>query len=615
MTGTDLALLARTAMHLQPGQAAQRARLRAQRTALQRWPQLGRRLLAGPDPCDAKGWPAGFRPLDAAGPQDVSWPLDLPGLAELLPGRITLLGTTRALGEPPDWQQADAPQLWRFHLHYWDWAWALAAGPDRAAGRSVFARLWRSWQSSVTFGRGDAWHPYPAALRAWSWCGLYSELAAGTDLEPFFISELAAHAGFLRRHLETDVGGNHLIKDLKALAGLAVFFADDRMLQRVLDRLARQLSVQVLPDGGHYERAPAYHCQVLADLIDIDGLIRAAGGPALRGLAPAIARMRGWLESVITPTGDVPMLNDGYPVGGATLAALRSFPAAGSPPVAAPPAAGAPPGRLITLPDTGLIVATAGAWHLLADVGEPCPDELPAHAHADTLSCLVHVDGEPLLIDTGTSSYAPGSVRSYERSTAAHNTVEVDGANSTEVWGAFRAARRARVTRVTTSSEPDGVTIEAAHDGFSRLGGQPVHRRRWSLAADGLKVDDLVTGSGRHAIAVRWHLAPGSAVRPRVGQAAEVPPAGVTSAGVIAATPAGRFDVTITAPGGEFDVTISAPGRATLTVETRPVAVGFERRIDAPVLICHASDVLPIRVSTAVRRAGDHSVAEAGRVA
>ena len=289
MTGTDLALLARTAVHLQPGQAAQRARLRAQRSALQRWPQLGRRLLAGPDPCDAKGWPAGFRPLDATGPQDVSWPLDLAGLAELLPGRITLLGTTRALGEPPDWLQADAPQLWRFHLHYWDWAWALAAAADRAAARAVFAQLWRSWRSSVAFGRGDAWRPYPAALRAWSWCGLYSELVAGTDLEPFFISELAAHAGFLRRHLETDVGGNHLIKDLKALAGLAVFFADDRMLQRVLDRLARQLTVQVLPDGGHYERAPAYHCQVLADLIDIDGLVRAVDGPVLPGLTSAIA--------------------------------------------------------------------------------------------------------------------------------------------------------------------------------------------------------------------------------------------------------------------------------------------------------------------------------------
>jgi uncharacterized heparinase superfamily protein len=482
MTGADLALLGRTVVHLQPAQVAHRARLRAQRTALQRWPQLGRRVLAGPDPCDAVGWPPGFRPLDAAGPLDLCWPLDLAGLAELLPDRITLLGTTRAFGDPPDWRQADAPQLWRFHLHYWDWAWALAASPDRAAARSLFARLWQSWRMSVTFGHADAWHPYPAALRAWSWCGLHSELVAGSDLEPSFAAELAAHAGFLRRHLETDVGGNHLIKDLKALAGLAVFFADDRLLRRVLTRLSRQLAVQVLPDGGHYERAPAYHCQVLADLIDIDGLVGALGGSAVPGLGSAIGRMRGCLESVITPDGEVPLLNDGYPAGGAMLTALRS-------PTLVP-------GPLLTLPDTRLIRATAGDWYLLADVGAPCPEELPAHAHADTLSCIVHVVGEPLLVDIGTSTYAPGAARSYERSTAAHNTVEVDGADSTEVWGAFRAACRPG-SAAPRRRGPDGVTIEAAHDGFARLGGQPIHRRRWSLADTGLRVDDLVTGSGR----------------------------------------------------------------------------------------------------------------------
>jgi Heparinase II/III-like protein len=319
------------------------------------------------------------------------------------------------------------------------------------------------------------------------------------------------------------------------------------------------------------------------------------------GLNSAIDRMRGWLESVITPDGEVPLLNDGYQVGGAMLTALRS-------PTLVP-------GPLLTLPDTGLIRATAGDWHLLADVGAPCPDELPAHAHADTLSCIVQVDGEPLLVDTGTSTYAPGATRSYERSTAAHNTVEVDGADSTEVWGAFRAARRARVRGVTARSGPDGVTIEAAHDGFTRLGGRPVHRRRWRLAADGLRVDDLVTGSGRHAIAVRWHLALGSTVRPRVGQAAEVTPTGVTPAGVVAATQAGRFDVTIATPCGAFDVTIAAPGQATLTTEIRPMAVGFERRIDAPVLVCHTTGVLPMRVSTALRRASDPSAADEGRVA
>jgi uncharacterized heparinase superfamily protein len=554
----ELGLLGRTAAHLQPAQVVHRARLRTQRAALDRWPRLGKRLLAGPGPA-AAGWPVAFTPLDALTPELC------PGPDELRSGRIRLLGVTRDLGEPPRWHEPDAPQLWRFHLHYWDWAWGLAADADRRAARELFARLWRSWEASCVFGRGDAWLPYPAALRAWTWCGLHRPLVAGSDLEPAFLRALAAHAGFLRRHLESDVGGNHLIKDLKALAGLGVFLGDERLLAGALQRLGGQLSVQVLPDGGHYERAPAYHCQVLADLIDVAGLVRAARRTPGAELMCAIARMRRWLGAVLTPDGAVPLLNDGYPVPAPRLAGLRPDPAQDGP--------------LLALPDTGLVRAAAGGWHLLADVGAPCPDELPAHAHADTLGCVVHVDGAPLLVDTGTSTYAAGPVRSYERSTAAHNTAEVDGADSTEVWAAFRAGRRARVHGRAAHSDGQRITAEAAHDGYRRLPGRPVHRRRWLLDGAGLRVDDDLTGGRRHAVAVRWHLAPGAHVRLRAGGAV------------------------VSTATGHFPVQISAPVPLRLSIDPAMVATGFQSAILAPVLTCRAESALPIRITTRWRRA------------
>ena len=562
MTGEELALLGRTAAHLQPAQVAHRVRLRAQRAALHRWPRLGQRLLAGPSPAGAAawcGWPTGFTPLDALAPQ--RWP----GLPELRSGRIRLLGMTRDLGEPASWGHTDAPQLWRFHLHYWDWAWGLAADADPGAARAVFARLWRSWREGCGFGRGDAWLPSPTALRAWSWCGLHRDLVAGSDLEHDFLREIAAHAGFLRRHLESDVGGNHLIKGLKALAGLGIFLGDEQLLARALHLLTEQLAIQVLPDGGHYERAPAYHCQVLGDLIDVTDLISAAGRTPAPQLLLAIARMRRWLGAVLTPDGAVPLLNDGYPVPGALVAALRPDPAPGEP--------------LRTLPDTGLVLATAGGWHLIADVGLPCPDELPAHAHADTLGCLLHVDGTPLLVDTGTSTYTAGPVRNYERSTAAHNTAELDGTDSTEVWGAFRAGRRARVRAAETSHDSGRVIAEAAHDGYRRLPGRPVHRRRWCLTGAGLQVDDEVTGGQRHAVAVRWHLAPGSTVQ-------------LQANGAVVSTAA-----------GDFPVSISASRPLRLGVEPGMVATGFERTTVAPVLTCRIDSALPVRISTCWRRA------------
>ena len=88
------------------------------------------------------------------------------------------------------------------------------------------------------------------------------------------------------------------------------------------------------------------------------------------------------------------------------------------------------------LQPSGYVVMRPGPrLHLVADVGPPCPPELPAHAHADCLSFELAVDGQRTVVDTGTSTYAPGERRQYERSTRAHNTVEVDGADQSEVWG------------------------------------------------------------------------------------------------------------------------------------------------------------------------------------
>jgi uncharacterized heparinase superfamily protein len=574
----DLGRLSRTVRHLRPGQVGQRIRLRAQRMALDHSvPLAGRWLLDSPyhpglrtaGRAAGPGWPGGFTPLDAG-----LW-CDGRTSAALRAGSLPLIGACH-LSIPAgdggasgwasaDWEAASAPLLWRFHLYYWDWAWALAGDQGNPDARPLFREIWTSWHSGVAPGRGPAWHPYPAALRAWSFCGLYQPLVLGSRIQDPFLAELATHARFLRRNLETDVGGNHLIKNLKALAGLGVFFADDALLRWALRRLDQQVRVQVLPDGGHYERAPAYHCQVLADLIDIAGLLRGAGHAEPAVLAEAIDAMRGWLGSVLAPSGDVPMLNDGFPVSRMLLAAIAPGP---------PPA-----GPLSLLADTGLAAIMSGGWQVLADVGPPCPPELPAHAHAGSLSCVAYLDGEPLLIDTGTSTYAPGEARDHERSTAAHNTIEVDGRDSTEVWGAFRAGRRARVSAVLAREDSAAITVEAAHDGYRFLPGKPVHHRRWSVAGRELRVDDTVAGQGRHRVALRWHLPPGAGLR-------------LTGGGAVATTAAGEVGVAVTASAG-----------LALTASTAPVSTGFGTTVAAPVLTCTLHHQLPVQISTIWRRA------------
>ena len=149
-------------------------------------------------------------------------------------------------------------------------------------------------------------------------------------------------------------------------------------------------------------------------------------------------------------------------------------------------------------------------------------------------------------------------MRSYERSTAAHNTVEVDGANSTEVWGAFRAARRARVPSVV--ARVDG----GVRDGRGRP--RRVPPAAWppgataALVADrpGLRVDDLVTGHGR----ARDHgaLAPGA----RIGLAAGADRASaVASAGrrAFRGRPRYRVGTAVTLAAGRH-APVAPPGSA-----------------------------------------------------
>ena len=161
----------------------------------------------------------------------------------------------------------------------------------------------------------------------------------------------------------------------------------------------------------------------------------------------------------------------------------------------------------------------------------------------------------------------------------------------TQRTGAFRAGRRARVSEISARADACVLSVEAVHDGFRRLPGRPEHRRRWSLSETGLRVDDLIGGSGDHAMTVHWHLAPESVVR-------------LTAGGAVVSTSV-----------GEFRAAVSASGPVTLTAGSAPVAIGFGRTVDAPVLTCHIQAVLPVQISTVWRCARNAQPTAAGEPA
>ena len=68
-------------------------------------------------------------------------------------------------------------------------------------------------------------------------------------------------------------------------------------------------------------------------------------------------------------------------------------------------------------------------------------------------------------------------------------------------------ARRAYPLALKVDETPEVLTVTCAHDGYSRLPGQPLHRRRWTLTPGGLVIHDRIEGPFGSAVA-RLHLHP-----------------------------------------------------------------------------------------------------------
>ncbi|NZA25745.1 alginate lyase family protein [Luteimonas sp. SJ-92] len=418
------------------------------------------------------------------------------------PARFRLLNVERPF-PAGGWNDAALPKLWLYNLHYFDDL--NADGNERRVDwhRALIAR----WIADNPPAEGNGWEPYCLSLRIVNWIKWHG---TGRALDQAALHSLAMQARQLRARLERHLLGNHLWANFKALIFAGAFFEGDeadRWLALGLQGLHRQLDEQILDDGGHFERSPMYHGILLEDLVDLVQLAQRHPGRIPGGHVEAwrarARRMLGWLAAMTHPDGGIAFFNDAAHGIAAAPAALINY--AGRFGIAAPQP---PAGPLRVLGGSGYVRMVHGAAVAIADVGEIGPPYLPGHAHADTLSFELSLGAHRVLVNAGTSRYDTGPERLWQRGTAAHNTVEIDDTDSSEVWSSFRVARRAIPLDVASGIDGTGaVWLRAAHDGYRRLPGRPLHRRRWDLRDGALRVTDAIEGGYRRAVA-RFRLAP-----------------------------------------------------------------------------------------------------------
>jgi len=325
--------------------------------------------------------------------------------------------------------------------------------------------------------RNEGMEPYPISLRTINWIKF---LAVRNRYPPKIVDSLYAQYKVLSKKIEYHLLGNHLLENGFSMLFGAVLFQDQDIEESARKILATELEEQILNDGAHFELSPMYHLILLQRSLDGYNLL-IHNEHHLQDieelLKGKIQKMTDWLHTIRFRNGDIPMLNDS--VDGQALDSGEILKYAESLGFSR---------STVELSESGYRKRIRDSFEIIMDVGEIGPRYQPGHAHSDTLSFVLHHQNSPVIVDRGISTYEKNSLRDEERSTSSHNTVMINHAEQSDVWGGFRVGFRAKPEII----EENEHTIKASHSGYKRIGCS--HVRKWEFNKKSLVILDTVTG-------------------------------------------------------------------------------------------------------------------------
>jgi hypothetical protein len=159
--------------------------------------------------------------------------------------------------------------------------------------------------------------------------------------------------------------------------------------------------------------------------------------------------MLSWLRNITLPSGNIPFFNDSS--GNIAPSSLELFDYAEKLHI---------PYTKKPLSDSNYRLFKTENYTCVTDIGGIAPDYQPGHSHADSCNFVLEVDKKPVFVDSGCSTYEVGKTRMFERGTAAHNTVIIDGFNSSQVWASHRVGKRARAKVLEDTSDKIIIRLE-----------------------------------------------------------------------------------------------------------------------------------------------------------
>jgi len=415
---------------------------------------------------------------------------------EVTGGRFPLFGDTLATGPDIRWSRdykagKEYPNRWFRRIPYLDFAqvgdhkaiWEL----NRHQHLVLLAQAWRlngaavykdtiathleHWLDRNPYGRGMQWtSALEVAFRllSWLWSWHLAAAALPEGLRARWAEAIYQHGVFLHQNLSVYFSPNtHLLGEAVALHAVARLFPalpDAGLWRARAGRIvAEEMLHQVRDDGSHFEQSSYYHVYAV-DFFLLHALLEETSP----GYRDRLGKMAAYLNTLLGPAGRIPLLGDDdggrlfHPYGDrtafgrATLAACARFlnhdgwtnrradryelaawwlgPAA----IEAPESEARPASGAIYHAGAGLYSVTRGNRQLLIDAAGFGAFGA-GHSHASALSVVLRENGTEILIDPGTFTYvADPAERDRFRSTAAHNTVRMNGVDQADPAGPFR---------------------------------------------------------------------------------------------------------------------------------------------------------------------------------
>ena len=409
------------------------------------------------------------------------------------------LNKKKLLKLPNDWSEGNS-KLWLYNLHYFD----DLNSENCDIKKEFHQELIKNWISHNKNLNTIGWEPYPTSIRLVNFIKAW---LSGFDFDDEIVGSIHQQAQYLRKNLEKDILANHYFSNIKALLFYSCMFDHEKFFIFSLKEITREIDEQVLDDGGNYERSPMYHLLFLVDLLDIYNLLNSfsekINQEKIIHLQRVIKKMI-FFSELILHDGDISHFNDS--VEGIAPQYKKIIGYAEKLGIVC---SNQNKEILSDLKSTGFFVGKCRDLKIIYDAGNIGPSYQPGHSHAQSLSFELSYKGKKVFVNSGISEYENSKVRFFQRSTASHNTVEINSMNSSEVWHSFRVARRAKVyNRCSGYLENEKMYyFKASHNGYSTTFNKVDHIRKILFNDQNFFLEDTVLGKCKN-ICSRIYLHP-----------------------------------------------------------------------------------------------------------